>query len=184
MKRENLKTTKIHQLVRKSLMIFVALSMVACSSDDDSDGSTSNAPDGVPSGLIVPESERAFVLTGSNEAKARLTSKANGKTWKYDYGEFMYDGCDEEDETNINDNLFVTFKPNGTIEYSREDGNIFETRPWDWGPSKNSIFLDGNSEVKFFFSELNNNQVVYYSEQSNLGCNLTTYEVLNQPSTE
>ena len=185
MKTENLRTTKIHQLVRKSLMILAALLMVACSSDD-SDGSTSSVPDGVPTGLIVPESERAFVLTGSNEGVAGLTSKANGKTWKYDFGEFLYsDSCGEEDEDNNQGNLFLTFKSNGSIEYSNENG-VFTTRTYEWGPSKDYVLLDGNNEVKFFFSELNNNQVVYYSEQSvpNSNCTLTTYEVLNQPSTE
>ena len=187
MKEKNLRTTKIHQLVRKSLMILMALLMVGCSSDDDSDGSTnSNAPDGVPTGLIVPKSERAFVLTGSDEGEAGLTSKANGKTWKYDYGEVLFsDSCGEEDEL-LPGNQFLTFKSNGSIEYSTESGIVFETKTYEWGPSKDYVLLDGNTEVKFFFSELNNNQVVYYSEQSvpNSNCTLTTYEVLNQPSTE
>lgn len=161
-----------------SLLFMLALLMVSCSSDDDSSTSNANVPDGVPSGEIVPESERALVLTGVAEGEAGFKSSA--KLWKYDIGEVMSDDCPEENQT-ISGDYFLSYKPEGVIEYTNPNGNLITTREWEWGASKNSIIVSG---TEFFFSELNNNQVVYYSEQNPLGCNVTTYEVMHEPTIE
>ena len=164
----------------KLLLTFAICAMISisCSKDDDS-SSSSNAPEGVPTGKIVPVSERSIVLTGFDDANEGKGAMAQVE-WEYDNGRFYSTGsnCTENFDENIESDLFISFMPNGDLEYRDVDGELLYTRTWEWADSKKGVHLDGETDVTFLFSELNKDRVVYYSSQNYGDCTLISYEVL------
>ncbi len=162
---------------------FVALLMlftVSCESDDggDTNQTTVEVPEGVPSGVIVPVEERDLVLTGF-EANTSGRAAVDQRRWKYEFGEVISFSCPEFGQ-NITGDYYIAFTPSGSIEYTNESGNSIATsRSWEWADGKNAILIDNS--VKFTFSELNNNRTVYFSDQSNSECDVTTYESMHEP---
>jgi hypothetical protein len=180
-----MKNLKNKNYLRHSILFSlftVLILLVSCSDDDENSGSVSaNVPDGVPSGEIVPVEERDFVLTGFDSNTSGRSKAMNQKRWSYEYGEIFSDNCPELDR-NISDGYYVSYTPSGNIEYTDQNGDFYApSKTWEWTEGKNAIIINGNDDAIFWFSELNDDRIIYYSEQSNSECDVVTFESLNEP---
>ncbi|MBS3738248.1 hypothetical protein [Mesohalobacter halotolerans] len=170
---------KFSQTVFKLGVLVLLFFILSCSDDDSSTNNTSSVevPDGVPSGVIVPADERTLALTGFDQLSGEQRVDIQ-KRWNYNYGEINSDDCPEQSST-LSGDYYVAFTPSGVIEYTDEGGNqISSSREWEFNGDKTGVVIQG---VVFYFSELNNNGLKWWSEQSSGGCTTTTFEVMHEP---
>jgi len=166
------------------MLSFSALLLVGCSKDDDGGSATPNAPDGVPTGEIVPVSERNEVLTGFSVVNGQERPgniEESQKWWRYLGGEVTSTDCPEYNQSIQSD--YLAFTPDGEIlyKYSLDDAQPYARRDYEWinPDTKTGIILDGFAEVSF--SKLNNaTGITWYSEQSDGECSITTHESLGE----
>ncbi|HBH48661.1 MAG TPA: hypothetical protein DDX98_08470 [Bacteroidales bacterium] len=173
-------------------MIAIALAItVSCSKDDDSG---SDKYPGVPTGVIVPIEERAFVLTGMDDSGMKSTefTAEDMKFWKFEKSEVKVSGCgmsetyDNLDYFEPTDVVELAFTPSGEL-WQRFNGNVSNTyATWEWSDaSKSGIYISSLGNIEFEFTELNENQVVYASKQTGAfeecsSVTAITYEVLSR----
>lgn len=163
------------------LFAVAGLFAIGCSKDDDkdgADGAQGTAPDGVPTGVIVPVDQRNEVLTGFDivNGEAKGVQNESQKWWEYKLGEILSDDCPEYAQTLQND-YYIAWTPDGRIVYKYEIGGeiIDQGKTWEWHDGKDAILLNGQTVFKL--SSLNDDTgVVYHSTQGQGGCNVTTYE--------
>lgn len=169
------------------LMVAMMLSIFVSCDKDDSDPE-SKFP-GVPTGEIVEKSQRAMVLTGSDDIiDIKGKEKQDYKWWKADKSVIKYSGCGASETI---DNLEgygdvlieMAFSPEGTI-MQRVDGVVSSTGyGWEWADANKSGIIV--QEVEFTFTALNESQVVYASIQKGAteecsSITALTYEVFSR----
>lgn len=175
-------------LKNMGLVLFLGLTAVACSSDDNKDSGESDHFKNVPKGEIVSVEKRFVTLTGyeENTVVAKSVSTLNADTqkwWKYLEAYFEYE-CDGEYEKEKleEDGTYYAFYPNGKIYYkSGATGTPVPHHSWAWVDDtklKVKITPSEGSSAIFEFTELNSKSVVYASYQSEHGCNVLTWEHL------
>lgn len=172
------------------MMVSLAILAVGCSKDDDKGGGeTGTAPEGVPTGEIVPVDQRNEVLTGfdmvNGESKGTSDTNESQRWWTYKFGEIMSTECPEYEQQLQND-YFIAWTNDGRIIYKYDvDGEIIDQgKTWEWKDNSTKDVLILNGSAEFTLSKLNDGGVVYYSEQDNLGCAVTVYEEVNEPHYE
>jgi len=165
----------------KILMAFLMVGAIfmSCSSDDSGD---SGNLDGVPSGEIVALELRNETLTGFSGLSRNEGSQ---KWWSHTTSDFNFSGCGEEGEDYSYDGLgYYAFYPDGSM-YSKSGINGTPTylQEWEWTDSSlSAIYVRGETSVPFTVTYLNEDNVVYGSNQSvGGGCSLTSYEQLGDP---
>ncbi len=170
----------------------IAIFAVGCSKDDDKGGGggeTGIAPDGVPTGIIVPVDQRNEVLTGfdmvDGESKGTNNTNESQRWWKYKKGEIMSDECPENAQILQND-YYIAWTNDGRIIYKYElDSEIIDQgKTWEWKNSATKDVLILNGADDFKLSKLNDGGVVYFSEQDYYGCIVLVYEEVNDPHYE
>lgn len=169
---------------KKILMIFfIAAAFSSCSSDDSSSDDGNNL-EGVPTGEIVALSLRNATLTGFSQLSR---NEGTQKWWTHIISDFNYSGCGEEDGFSQEGNGYYAFYPDGTMhEKSGIDGNPTFLQIWQWtDASQSAIYVRGDTNVPFTVTYLNDDNVVYGSNQSISGsCSIISYEQLGDPHFE
>ena len=159
------------------LLTLVLCAFTSCSKDDDGGGSNL---DGVPTGEIVAKELRNETLTGFSE----LSRDGSQKWWKHTTSDFNFSGCGEDSEDFSEDNLgFYAFYPDGTM-YTKSsiDGTPSYLQEWEWTNSnQTAIYVRGETSIPFTVTYLNEDNVVYGSNQNLGNCNIISYEQLGDP---
>ena len=156
------------------VMLIVVTIFSSCSKDDDGDES-SNGLDGVPSGEIVAKNLRNITLTGFNELSRNEGSQ---KWWRFNVVSEMWNGnCDEDDY--IGEGFgYLALYPNGeSWQKNSIGGEPYFAQNWQWSNgNKTALYLNGETDIAFTITYLNDDNVVYGYNISAGGCSLTYYE--------
>lgn len=174
------------------ILLFVSLIAISCSDDPVSSSDRGNQlPDSVPTGEIVPVEERNFVLTGFEELSGKSNAENDGgqRWWRHVVTKVEYQNCpsDLQDQEVELDNVYFGFAPNGrTYQRNGPTGSPSDIWGWEWtDSSKSAVHIQGNTDIDFVITSLNNDEVVYASVQElGQGCTGTTWEQFGSPFTE
>lgn len=149
--------------------------MVSCGGSDD----VSSGLPGVPTGEIVSVELRQQTLTGFSSRGA-----TNQKWWTHEVSNFDFNNVDCGDDDTLNNQGYIAFYPDGSL-YQRYStaGTAFKTGDWAWTDSgKSAIRLTRQGESAVFtVTWLNDDNVVYGSNQSAGSCSVITYEKFGNP---
>lgn len=143
---------------------------------------TNTSYSGVPSGEIVPVEERSKVLTGSSELLK--SSNLTLIYWSFKSSKAIVSGCSDAGTYDILEEVDedlpqVAFSPDGTFYAKSNNVSEINVGTWVWADeNKTGIILSSYGDVVFTFTALNENQVVYASNQNAEGCSVITYEEL------
>jgi len=171
----------------KKILVFffmAAAILSSCSSDDSSDDGGGNNLDGVPTGEIVALNLRNAALTGFSQLDR---NEGTQKWWTHIISDFNYSGCGDEEGFSQEGNGYYAFYPDGTMfEKSGIDGIPSYLQEWQWtDASLSAVYVRGDTSVPFTVTYLNDDNVVYGSNQNISGsCSIISYEQLGNPHFE
>ena len=182
----------MNSFVRSSLVLLVlSLFAISCSDDPVSSSDRGNQiPDSVPTGEIVPVEERNFVLTGFDELSSKLaTVNDEGQRWWLQViSKVEYQNCPShlQDQEVEEDNVHYAFGPDGRMYRRTGSSSPTNLFAWEWkDESKNAVHIQGNKDIDFVITSLNDDEVVYASVQDlGQGCTGITWEQFGSPYTE
>lgn len=161
------------------IVIFVAITIVSCSSNDDE---SSNWLDTIPSGEIIATEEREKALTGFSEDESEEELQ---KWWTHVVSNVEITGPEECGESiAVNNSGFIAFYTNGSIYYkSSKSGSAVYNGSWEWVDSNKDAVYVSNSlgSQEFTLTYLNEDNIVYGSQQSEGSCAAITYEEFDEP---
>jgi len=172
-------------------ILMMSVFFASCSKDDEEETITDPFP-GVPSGEIVPVSERASVLTRSFESSK--STESDSRYWEFAVSEAIISGCGLEEtldlleEYGYDSSAKIAFGTDYKI-YVMVNSVETEVGGWQWDNSetKTGIVLDTYPGTVFTFTVLNKTSVVYASKQTGAyeacpNTTIITYEQLTASS--
>jgi len=177
---------KMYFAKSKLLMIlFISAAIFSsCSSDDDGgDGDDINL-DGVPTGEIVARDLRNEALTGFSSL---TRNEGSQKWWTHITSDFNYVDCGEDQDFSVDGQGYYAFYPDGTMHAKDGiDDTPYYLQEWEWTNNDlNAIYVRGDTSVAFTVTYLNEDNVVYGSNQNVSGpCSIISYEQLSDPHYE
>lgn len=165
--------------------IFFALTLTAslgsCSKDSNDDDGGNNL-DNVPSGELVAVELRNETLTGFPEGGNQSGTQ---KWWTHVITSVKYSNSQCGEDLTYTDLGYMAFYPSGEYYLKTSLGEQPEViGSWEWANSTKSAILVTNSlgqQAEFSVTWLNDNNVVYGSNQGGTSCSVTTYEQFNDP---
>lgn len=147
----------------------------SCGSDDDNDPYS-----GIPSGKIVELDERESMLMGTDEQK----------WWKHLNGQFRYVGtCTEDTESfNVASTYYGFYSSNQLFLREGMNEQPFLVGSWQWenANTKNTLLINywELKGLKLELRALNDEQLVYLSEEIDGDCTQLIWEELGEPFSE
>lgn len=162
-------------------LFFLAVLLISCSSNEEAEEKLDNFSN-VPSGEIVEANLRDLVLTGNENA---TSNKNIQKWWSHLTSEFIFNNEDCRNRNNIHNAGYFAFATDGTLFVKlNKDDTASNAGGWKWTSSKKNkitIIYRSGDQQNFTITYLNENNIVYASEQSIGDCSVLTYQQFNNP---